>query len=82
MRQNPTSRKVGEKCGHRFFCLERQRYFCGSLIIERFSMAAILDRIVAATRARVAEAKRGADLRELERRAEEHVPRGFRRALA
>jgi indole-3-glycerol phosphate synthase len=45
-------------------------------------MAAILERIVAATRVRVAEAKRNADLRELERRAEQHVPRGFRRALA
>jgi indole-3-glycerol phosphate synthase len=45
-------------------------------------MAAILDRIVAATRARVAEARRDADLRELEKRAELHVPRGFRRALA
>ena len=55
---------------------------CLSLIIKRFSMAAVLDRIVAATRARVAESKRGADLRELERRAEQHVPRGFRRALA
>ena len=44
-------------------------------------MAAILERIVAATRARVAKAGRGADLRELERRAEQHVPRGFRRAL-
>jgi len=44
-------------------------------------MAAVLDRIVAATWARVAEAKRGADLREMERRAEAHVPRGFRRAL-
>jgi indole-3-glycerol phosphate synthase len=44
-------------------------------------MAAILERIVAATRARVAEAKRRADLRELERRAESHVPRGFRRVL-
>ena len=44
-------------------------------------MAAILERIVAATRARVAEARRGADLRELDRRAERHVPRGFRRAL-
>jgi indole-3-glycerol phosphate synthase len=44
-------------------------------------MPAVLDRILAATRARVAEAKRGADLRELERRAEKHVPRGFRRAL-
>jgi len=44
-------------------------------------MAAVLDRIVAATRARVAEAKRSVDVGELERRAEEHVPRGFRRAL-
>jgi len=44
-------------------------------------MAAILDRIVAATRARVAESLRSANLRELERRAERHVPRGFRRAL-
>jgi len=45
-------------------------------------MAAVLDRIIAATRTRVAEAQRGTDLRELERRAEQHVPRGFRRALA
>jgi len=45
-------------------------------------MAAILDRIVAATRARVADAKRGADLYSLEQRAERHMPRGFRRALA
>jgi indole-3-glycerol phosphate synthase len=44
-------------------------------------MAAILERIVAATRARVAESKRTADLREIEQRAERHVPRGFRRAL-
>jgi indole-3-glycerol phosphate synthase len=44
-------------------------------------MAAILERIVAGTRARVAEAKRSADLREVERRAELHTPRGFRRAL-
>ena len=53
-----------------------------SLIIKRFFMAAVLDRIIAATRGRVAEARRGADLRELEQRAERHVPRGFRRALA
>jgi len=52
-----------------------------SLIIKRFSMAAILERIVAATRAKVAAARRVADLRDLERRAEQHVPRGFRRAL-
>jgi len=44
-------------------------------------MAGILNRIVAATRARVAEAKRGANVRDLERRAERHVPRGFRRGL-
>ena len=45
-------------------------------------MAAILERIVAATRARVAEARRVADLRAMERLAEQHVPRGFRQALA
>jgi indole-3-glycerol phosphate synthase len=44
-------------------------------------MAAILERIVAATRARVAESRRKGDLRELEGQAERHVPRGFRRAL-
>ena len=44
-------------------------------------MAAILERIIAATRTQVVRAKRGADLRELDRRAESHVPRGFRRAL-
>jgi len=44
-------------------------------------MAEVLDRIVRATRARVAEAKRSADLGALERQAERHVPRGFRRAL-
>ncbi|HVI79735.1 MAG TPA: hypothetical protein VM715_16505, partial [Candidatus Acidoferrum sp.] len=44
-------------------------------------MAAVLHRIVAATRARVAESRRTADLPALERRAESHVPRGFRKAL-
>ncbi len=44
-------------------------------------MAATLDQIVAATRRRVADAKRSVDLRELERQALAHVPRGFRRAL-
>jgi indole-3-glycerol phosphate synthase len=44
-------------------------------------MPAVLDKILAATRAHVAEARRGADLRELDQRAEQHVPRGFRRAL-
>jgi indole-3-glycerol phosphate synthase len=45
-------------------------------------MAASLEQIVAATRRRVAEAKRSADLRQMQRQAEQHVPRGFRRALA
>jgi indole-3-glycerol phosphate synthase len=45
-------------------------------------MAARLEQIVAATRRRVAEARPRADLRELERRAEKHVPREFRRILA
>ncbi|MFZ0198128.1 MAG: indole-3-glycerol phosphate synthase TrpC [Candidatus Sulfotelmatobacter sp.] len=44
-------------------------------------MTAFLDQIVATTRRKVGEAKRDTDLRELERRAERHVPRGFRRAL-
>ena len=44
-------------------------------------MAGYLDKIVAAARARVGEAKRATDWRELEERAEQHVPRGFRRAL-
>ena len=44
-------------------------------------MVAVLDRIVAATRARVEKSRRLANVRELERRAEQHVPRGFRRAL-
>ena len=45
-------------------------------------MNSYLDKIMLATRARLHEAKRAADWRELERRAEQHVPRGFRRALA
>jgi indole-3-glycerol phosphate synthase len=53
-----------------------------SRIILRFPMAASLNQIVAATRCRVANAKRSADLRQLEQRAERHAPRGFRRALA
>jgi indole-3-glycerol phosphate synthase len=44
-------------------------------------MPVSLDQIVGATRVKVAAAKRSADLRELERRAERHVPRGFRQAL-
>jgi indole-3-glycerol phosphate synthase len=52
-----------------------------SRIIRRFFMASVLDSIVAATRVRVAEAKRSADWRDLEQRAERQIPRGFRRAL-
>jgi indole-3-glycerol phosphate synthase len=44
-------------------------------------MPANLDQIVAATRRRLAEIKPAADLRQLEREAVEHVPRGFRRSL-
>jgi indole-3-glycerol phosphate synthase len=44
-------------------------------------MPVSLDQIVRSTRGKVAKAKRTADLRELERQAEQHVPRGFRRAL-
>ncbi|MFZ0957705.1 MAG: indole-3-glycerol phosphate synthase TrpC, partial [Candidatus Sulfotelmatobacter sp.] len=44
-------------------------------------MPAFLDQIIVATRGKVSAAKREADLRELERLAEQHVPRGFRRGL-
>jgi len=44
-------------------------------------MPVSLDQIVCSTRRKVGEAKSAADLRELERRAEQHMPRGFRRAL-
>jgi indole-3-glycerol phosphate synthase len=44
-------------------------------------MPVSLDQIVRATRRKVGEAKSAADLRVLERRSEEHVPRGFRRRL-
>src|SRR6476469_5350528 len=45
-------------------------------------MPATLDQIVAATRRRIAGAKRSADLRQLEQAAGQHSPRGFRQALA
>jgi indole-3-glycerol phosphate synthase len=44
-------------------------------------MPVSLDQIVAATRRRVVDSKRSTDLRDLERLAEKHVPRGFREAL-
>ena len=44
-------------------------------------MPASLDQMVAATRRRIAETKPAADLRPLERQAENQVPRGFRRGL-
>jgi indole-3-glycerol phosphate synthase len=52
-----------------------------SRIIQALVMAVSLDEIVQSTRRKVAEAKSAADLRELERQAERHVPRGFRRGL-
>jgi indole-3-glycerol phosphate synthase len=45
-------------------------------------VSAGLEQIVAATRNKLAETRRLADLRGLERLAEQHNPRGFRRALA
>ena len=45
-------------------------------------MASSLAEIVAATRRRVAAAKPAANLRELQKAAESHTPRGFRRSLA
>jgi indole-3-glycerol phosphate synthase len=44
-------------------------------------MPVSLDQIVAATRRRVAETKADVDLRQLDRRAGNHIPRGFRRSL-
>jgi indole-3-glycerol phosphate synthase len=44
-------------------------------------MLVSLEQIVSSTRGKVLAAKRSADVRELERRAEQHTPRGFRRAL-
>ena len=44
-------------------------------------MPANLDSILAATRRRVASAKAAADLRQLERQASGHIPRGFGRQL-
>jgi indole-3-glycerol phosphate synthase len=44
-------------------------------------MSTLLDEILRKTRRKVDARKRTADLREFERQAERHVPRGFRRAL-
>jgi len=44
-------------------------------------MPVFLDQIVNSTRGKVVAAKRTANVRELERQAERHVPRSFRRAL-
>jgi indole-3-glycerol phosphate synthase len=44
-------------------------------------MPVFLDQIVGSTREKVADTKRMSDVREMERRAGQHVPRGFRRAL-
>jgi indole-3-glycerol phosphate synthase len=45
-------------------------------------MSVDLETIMAATRRRVADSRRTTDLHTLERAAEEHTPRGFRRRLA
>ena len=42
----------------------------------------LLEGVIAATRRRVAECRSNTNLRDLEHRAEAHVPRGFRNALA
>jgi len=44
-------------------------------------MPVSLEQIVASTRRRVAESRRGVDLRDLEQRAQEHKPRGFWQAI-
>ena len=44
-------------------------------------MSAKLPEIIAATRRRLSNRRRAADVRALERRAAEHIPRGFRRGL-
>jgi indole-3-glycerol phosphate synthase len=44
-------------------------------------MAVGLSQIVDSTRRRITETRRGVDLHDLERRAQAHTPRGFRRAL-
>jgi indole-3-glycerol phosphate synthase len=44
-------------------------------------MSISLEQIVAGTRRRVAESRRAVDLRDLERHAQKHSPRGFRQAL-
>jgi indole-3-glycerol phosphate synthase len=40
-----------------------------------------LDEIIAATKRKVVESRSHADMRDLERRAEQHTPRGFRKAI-
>jgi indole-3-glycerol phosphate synthase len=52
-----------------------------SSIIAEPVMSTLLDQIVVKTRRNVDARKRGTDPREMQRRAERHVPRGFRRAL-
>lgn len=48
---------------------------------NQINMFSTLDQIVAAARRRVPESVRSADLRSLERQAEQHTPRGFRSRL-
>jgi indole-3-glycerol phosphate synthase len=53
----------------------------GFILLGLTPMAVTLSDILAATRQRVDSARRAADLRDLERKAESHTPRGFRRSL-
>jgi indole-3-glycerol phosphate synthase len=52
-----------------------------SRIIIAFVMPSRLDQIVAATRRKIAQSRARADLRLLERQAQNHTPRGFRQIL-
>jgi indole-3-glycerol phosphate synthase len=52
-----------------------------AFILNAVAMSITLDQILSATRRRVEQAKRSADLRTLESRAQQHKPRGFRAAL-
>jgi indole-3-glycerol phosphate synthase len=65
------------------------RFFAAHLLLMhllpynlQIPMVAGLDQIIAATRRRLSDTRRSVDVRELEQRAQEHIPRGFRRALA
>src|SRR5690349_8089866 len=70
---------------HRFWELWRLGGKCAQAaahrIIELMFMPATLDFIMAATHRRVTRAKVEADVRQLEREAAQHAPRGFEKQL-